>query len=347
MSNILVYRIGSLGDALVSLPAVHKIRFQHPDSKITLLTNQPTNGLVSSWDILKHSGVFDSVLYYRPDNIFDIFGLLIKLRLKSPSILYYLAPVRSASQISRDRKYFGSLGGIQKLIGFDQAEKASVCGNHEMPEKEATRLLRISNPTALLNHEVVTQLLNIPEANQLDALTILAECKISTIDKLIAIVPGSKMSSKRWPVENYVSTCQRLLEDYPDLKFITLGSSDEFDLCSQFTTNLGSSAVNLAGKTSIMTSASLLQSAQLYLGNDTGTMHLAAVLGTPCVALFSARDIPGKWYPFGKEHTIFQKETTCAGCMLTDCTEHDIECLRAISVDEVYDRVKNVLNYLA
>jgi ADP-heptose:LPS heptosyltransferase len=79
----------------------------------------------------------------------------------------------------------------------------------------------------------------------------------------------------------------------------------------------------------------MLERCALYVGNDTGTMHLAASVGTPCVAIFSARDNPGKWEPTGPGHIVLRHEVPCAGCMLETCVDNDLECLKAISVDEV------------
>ena len=60
--------------------------------------------------------------------------------------------------------------------------------------------------------------------------------------------------------------------------------------------------------------------AELFLGHDSGPMHLAANVGTPCVAVFSARCHPGVWFPRGTGHQVIYHETECAGCMLFTCT---------------------------
>ena len=63
---------------------------------------------------------------------------------------------------------------------------------------------------------------------------------------------------------------------------------------------------------------------------------LAAAMGTPCVAIFSSRDLPGMWYPYGSQHTVLRREVECSGCMLNDCVKQKMKCIRAISVDEVH-----------
>lgn len=72
-------------------------------------------------------------------------------------------------------------------------------------------------------------------------------------------------------------------------------------------------------------------------------MHLAAAAGTPCVALFSARDWPGAWYPYGVEQRVFRKALECEGCYLVECVEHANECLMRITVDEVISGCEDLL----
>jgi ADP-heptose:LPS heptosyltransferase len=64
-------------------------------------------------------------------------------------------------------------------------------------------------------------------------------------------------------------------------------------------------------------------------------MHLAAAAGTPCVALFSAREWPGMWFPYGVPQTVLRKQIECEGCALIECQTHANECLNRISAPEV------------
>jgi ADP-heptose:LPS heptosyltransferase len=71
-------------------------------------------------------------------------------------------------------------------------------------------------------------------------------------------------------------------------------------------------------------------------------MHLAGLMGKTCIALFSARDIPGKWMPLGTRHRLLRKYVPCAGCMLEICDKNNL-CLTSISVDEVLAAWRNVM----
>ena len=78
----------------------------------------------------------------------------------------------------------------------------------------------------------------------------------------------------------------------------------------------------------------------MLLTNDTGTMHLAVAVRTPCVAIFSARDFPGKWIPWGNNHKVIRKNPDCAICFADDC-QNNI-CMSEITIDKVYKAMEQV-----
>src|SRR5207248_11708837 len=88
---------------------------------------------------------------------------------------------------------------------------------------------------------------------------------------------------------------------------------------------------NAAGVLGIRPSLVAMQRCLLFLGNDTGTMHMAAAAGLPCVAIFSARESPGLWYPAGEGHRIFRSVVVCEGCWQLVCLVLGIICLKQVS----------------
>lgn len=65
-------------------------------------------------------------------------------------------------------------------------------------------------------------------------------------------------------------------------------------------------------------------------------MHLAACVGTPCVAIFSSRNLPGQWYPRGADSTVLYTTVPCFGCDLLECLEHQKKCILSITVEAVH-----------
>src|SRR3569833_4225831 len=89
--------------------------------------------------------------------------------------------------------------------------------------------------------------------------------------------------------------------------------------------------------------AAVLERASVFIGPDSGPMHLAACVGIPSVIAFSARGLPGVWYPFGEQHRVVYRKVSCFGCNLESCTVESRRCLTSITVAEMADAVQSVL----
>ena len=149
------------------------------------------------------------------------------------------------------------------------------------------------------------------------------------------------MPAKRWPLERFGEVIQRLMERH-DVWPVVFGGREDRESGDRLLAGWGR-GYNAAGALSVRASAAALRQCALYLGNDTGTMHLAAAAGTPCVAVFSARDWPGAWYPYGVEQRVFRTAIECEGCYLETCVERKNECLNRISVEQVLDGCESLM----
>ena len=106
----------------------------------------------------------------------------------------------------------------------------------------------------------------------------------------------------------------------------------------------GGKAVNLCGKTSPRVSAGVFKHARFFVGHDSGPMHIAAGVGTPCVAIFPAKNMPGQWFPRGDDNRVIYHKTDCAGCALDVCIVQQKKCILSITVDEVHAAVLSMLS---
>ena len=98
---------------------------------------------------------------------------------------------------------------------------------------------------------------------------------------------------------------------------------------------------NFCGKLSVEQSSALISCGCIFIGVDSGPMHVANYLRKPLIALFSARDLSGKWYPQGKEAYVLQGDAKCRGCMLEDGCPNDHICMKNISVKSVIGKLRN------
>jgi hypothetical protein len=344
--TVLIFRTGQLGDTLVSMPAIHAIRRHHPGCTVVLLTDRhPGSGFVSSWDVLGESGWIDEVEFYVPGT--GILGmwrnaaqLSARLRGRSVTHAYLLTSGRTSWQRWRDRLF------VRAVIGARHCHDAS--GPPVSRKAADGSLVRLEPEWRRLRDAIPLDggdgfALPISAAAGREAEIALAAIGSTGGALLVAFGPGSKMPAKVWPAERYQEVGRRLLAARDNVRLVVLGGPEDVAVGNSLCAAWGPRSHNLAGRVSVMAGAAVLRHCSVYVGNDTGTMHLAALAGVPCVALFSARDHPGKWEPYGEGHAVLRREVDCAGCMLEVCSEHGNKCLNLITVEEVLDAVEFVL----
>jgi ADP-heptose:LPS heptosyltransferase len=345
---ILIYRFGQLGDTLIAMPAISAIYHKYPGHTLILLTDQHLNNAtyVSSWDILGPTNWFEKVVFYNPNlnplsKLKLTFKLIRELRDLRIDYIFNLSPERSKLASIRDKLFFYFATSPKHYFSspFFNPPPA-INGSLPRVSPEWNKLLAL-----LPDHDYSVSerfALSIPSKERETAY---AFCRFEKIDfstRLIAIGPGSKMSAKRWPKEYFLELGSRIISDFPDFQLLIFGGKEDALLANELCSHWKGKATNLAGRVSIYGAASILEKCDLYVGNDTGTMHLAAMVAVPCVALFSARDYPGKWEPYGEHHIVLRHATACEGCMLNIC-KYENECLKKISVNEAYSAMASII----
>jgi asparagine synthase (glutamine-hydrolysing) len=333
---VLVFRIGQLGDTAVALPALSALREQQPDAPIVLMTNRNPGDpqSVSAWDLIGASGMCDAVVFYDVSshplrNALTRFRLLRKVRAMKPREVVNLAPRKRAIDLWRDRVFFRVLCGVPRYSSFESGDK-------RRGEPEWRLLLNVIGPSAK-SSDFRLRIPRWASHEARHALGQIPECKT-----LVAISPGSRMPAKRWPVDRYKEVGLRLFERNSDLTLVIVGAAEDHALGEELQGSWGDRSLNLCGMLSVYGSAAVLRRCALFIGNDSGAMHLAGLVGTPCVALFSARDVPGKWDPMGTGNRILRTDVPCAGCMLTECDKNNL-CLTKIQIDDVLSASNEVM----
>lgn len=346
--RILIYRLGSLGDTIIVLPCFNKIRECFPDADITLLTNRPVLAKAAPLEaILGKEYFYDRVIDY-PIGTRDLkilFNLLKQIRNLKIDTVINLTAARSKKSAVRDAWFF-KLAGIKKLIGFPSAdEDFKVCidpttGKYEWEAKRIARRLNVLGAIPLEDDQYWNMRLSPKEVNAADEILKTSMCSTP----FLAIGIGTKVQSNDWEEQNWIGLVEKLKQKVPGWRLIIVGAEDEAERANRCIAAWGDNAVNLCGKTSPRVSAAILKQAEIFIGHDSGPTHLAACVGTPCVAIFGARNLPGRWYPRGNQNKIIYHETDCAGCGLEICNEQQKKCILSISIDEVQNAVIELLN---
>lgn len=349
--RVLIYRLGSLGDTLVALPALHLAARSFPNAERRMLTNFPVNVKAPpAAAILENSGLVHG--YYRysvgtrsPRELLSLWWQIVRWR---PEVLVYIGGARGVESARRDEKFF-RLCGIRRLIGVpvtEDMQRNRWQDSEQALEPEGERLVRnlaelgdgrIDDPESwdlrLTSEEQATAAEALRPAGGLP---------------MIAVSVGTKVQSKDWGRDNWRALLAEVAAHYSGHALTLSGSPPESE-ASEFAAEGwreagGGPVINLCGKLTPRESAAAFAHARLFIGHDSGPMHLAAAVQTPCVAIFAARNKPRVWFPYGKQHRVVYHQTDCWGCGLETCTIERKKCITSISVEEVLTAVRVVLS---
>jgi len=343
--RILIYRLGSLGDWCVALPALRAVRQRDPDAQIALLTNFPiATKAATAAAILENTGLIDEFIAYPVGtrNPWRLLSLLVQLRRSKFDMVVNLAAWRGPIKVKREAAFF-HLAGIRERVGFSTVDGELRRNMDGSAEQEAARLLRripSSNPADITNIESFRFAL--AERDLQWAKQTLS--KASIYAEFIAVSLGTKVPAKDWEEANWCDLIRQLGQQYAGMSLVLIGAVDEHERSRRCGEHWSSKVLNLCGTCTPRQSAAVLARARLFIGHDSGPMHLAAAVGTRCVAIFAARTPPGQWFPLGGGHRVIYHKTDCYGCGLAVCTEQKKKCLLSVTVIEVISVVKELLD---
>jgi lipopolysaccharide heptosyltransferase II len=157
----------------------------------------------------------------------------------------------------------------------------------------------------------------------------------------IGLCPGAEYGpAKRWFPERFAESAKKIAAQ-SSVQWILFGTIRDTAIGQRIAAALGDRCVNQIGQTTLDQLIDELRECRLVLTNDTGTMHLAALLGVPVVAIFGSTE-PRLTAPLGNDHIILRHHVECSPCFLRQCPI-DFRCMKAVTVDEVADSVLSML----
>ncbi|MBE9605475.1 glycosyltransferase family 9 protein [Acetobacteraceae bacterium H6797] len=274
MKNILIIKLGALGDFVHAFHAFEALRQHHAKDRLTLLTTPPFRAMA------ERSGWFDQVIALDRRPWWDVLALLrTRKALRGYDFVYDL------QTSSRSARYF-RLAGRPPWNGI-----APGCSHpHDAPNRR-----QLHSVDRLKEQIRVAGVTDFPPPRH-DWL--LEERGLAPDTPYALLMPGGAGvgAVKRWPAENYAALAAALMER--GLRPVIIGGKAEESAAAAILAACPE-ALDLTMKTSFFDIATLAAGARLLVGNDTGPMHLAACMGPPAIALFSAAGVPAKHAPRG------------------------------------------------
>lgn len=336
--HILVARTDKIGDLLLSLPSFQALKRTFPGARVT--------ALVSSYakEIVQAHPAIDAVEIWTPEEgPFQLAGRLRKLQV-DVFIALYPRPLQALAAWMAGIPV--RIGTAYRWYGFLFNRKVrvhrSACDRHEVEYNlDLVKTLGANDPEERIEFPLT-------DAERAFAKDLLKEKGIAPGTRYVAVHPGHKGSALNWSPEKYGEAVAHLCQKSGARVVLTAGP-DETALISRVTTFLHSlpadqKPVLLIGVCTLRQLAAVYEGADCFLSGSTGTMHLAAAVGTPTVALFCPipETTPVRWGPWGNESTILMpKGLQCPDCLIGRCRKHDP--MDAIPVAEVLQAMEKYM----
>jgi heptosyltransferase-2 len=328
--RILIRSSNWLGDAVMSVPAVRAIKDGRPDIHVTIAA---PNKIAPMWKLIPE---VDAIIPLPNDSFLPVVRLL---RQQMPFDVAILFPnslrVALESWFSGIPRRVGYRGHCRSWLVNQVVREPRKPGP---PEHHSLRFLRIarecgaetSNPPSQgIEHRTS----NIEIPNQT------SNIKHQT---LIGLCPGAEYGpAKRWLPERFAEAAAKITAQ-SSAQWILFGTKNDAAIGEQIAAAIGDHCVNRIGQTTLDQLIDELRQCRLLLTNDTGTMHLAALLGLPVVAIFGSTE-PRLTGPLGNGHIILRHHVECSPCFLRECPI-DFRCMKAVSADEVVGAVLSMLS---
>ncbi len=353
--RLLVRGVNWLGDAVMTTPALLRLREALPETHITLLTQEKQAGLWAG-----HPAVNEVLTFARKEGIFRVARRLreggFDAALVLPNSLRTGMEVRLAG-IPRRIGYAG--GWRDWLLTQAVPRRADVVEMRKRTAAEVRRLVAGAQPAGsqtgapaashhLFHYLHLAAALGAkaeplaPHLAVSDAEVAAVKVKFSLPDgMLIGLNAGAEYGpAKRWPADRFIAAAKELRARL-NCGFVIFGGPADNALAAEIGAALAVSVTSLAGRTSLRELCAALRACRVVLTNDTGPMHIAAAVGTRVVALFGSTspELTGPGLPGDPRHILLQGEAACSPCFLRECPI-DFRCMNSLTVPAVVDAVE-------
>ena len=328
--RILIRSNNWLGDAVMSVPAVRAIKNGRPDVHLTIAA---PDKIAPMWRLIPE---VDAIIPLSESSLLPVVRLL---RQQMPFDVAILFP--NSLRVALETW----LSGIPRKAGYHGHWRSWLVNQIVReprkpgpPEHHSLRFLRIAHECGAETEETSdvqrpTPNVQLSDFNQLST--------INHQPLKIGLCPGAEYGpAKRWLPKRFAEAAAKITAQ-SSAQWVLFGTKNDAAIGEQIAAAIGDRCVNRIGQTTLEQLIAELQQCRLLLTNDTGTMHLAALLGLPVVAIFGSTE-PRLTGPLGNGHIILRHHVECSPCFLRECPI-DFRCMKAVSTDEVAVAVLSLL----
>lgn len=307
--RLIIYRLGSLGDTVAALPCFHLIEQAYPDCERIVLTNIPESSKAAPLDAVLRAGGFIHGTIPYPLGLrspTQLARLRAALRGQRTQTLIYLAASRGLISAWRDVAFF-KLAGFTNVVGAPLSTdlQENRIDEDGIVERESHRLARTLASLGKIDLEdrAWWDLRLTPGEYQAS----LHALGLAASRQFIGVNTGGKVKEKDWGVQPWTSLLRALGHSLKGWSLVFFGGKEDHERATRLATAWSGGVINLCGRLAPRESAAALSRASLFIGHDSGPLHLADAVGTPAVGIFGGYNRPEMWHPSGATTQIIHR----------------------------------------
>jgi heptosyltransferase-2 len=318
--RILIRSSNWLGDAIMNVPAVRAIKKGRPDTHVTVIAPEK---IAPMWKLISE---VDEVLPLPNKSLFSAMRVVAQQKRFDVAILFPNS-LRSAFEVLFVPRKVGYRGHARGWLLNQIVREPRRPGP---PEHHAVRFLRIADDCGAVV-DLAEKIDNFP----------LPRTSSAKSQTSICLCPGAEYGpAKRWSPGRFAEVAASV-SNGSDAKWVLVGTKNDVAIGETIAAQLGEKCVNRIGRTTLDELISELRNCRALLTNDTGTMHLAALLGVPVVAIFGSTE-PALTGPLGNGHIVVRHHVECSPCFLRECPI-DFRCMKEVTTQEVANAMVSIL----
>jgi ADP-heptose:LPS heptosyltransferase len=331
-ANVLIVRLRSIGDVVLTLPALQALHDWRPDLRIHMLVEPLSAPLLEG-----HPAITEVIIlrkFWETIRLLRRHEFSIAFNMHGGPTSAFLTRLSGAPvRVCWDQRQFSSFYNVHVPIHFP------VAGRMEMhtAEHRLQQLLYTGLPERPLPAAKVY--VNADAADRVRRK--LAEQGIGPDLPYAVMRPGASQANKRWPPERFAAIAQWLRDAHGIATVVNLGPGDE-QIAAEVRQRFAGLGI-IIGDLDLRGLVALLAGSSLFIGNDTGPTHIVAALGKKCVVIFGASDSK-VWSPWKTEYRLLENPFQCKQCPQGNCESLGTsQCILSIGVDEVRDACEELL----
>ncbi|MBU0759896.1 MAG: lipopolysaccharide heptosyltransferase II [Candidatus Omnitrophica bacterium] len=340
VKRILIVRTDRIGDVVLSTPVITAVRAAFPEAYIAVMVSPQTREIVSGNPYLNEVIAYDKISKHKEFLKTFLFANWLRgKRFDLALILHSTIRINIICCLAGIPRRIGYARGKMDFLLTHRLEYVKRLGEkHEIEYSlDVLRSLGVkAEPSPLV--------MPLKESVVKEADSLLFESGLKKDERFVVISPGASCVSRIWPSANFARLADILKECF-GLSTVLVSGPEEVKIGEKVRESMSSKPVFLCGRTSLGVLAAVLKRASLLISNDSGPVHIACVVKTPVISIFSRKQkglSPTRWGPYGERNAIIHKDVGCVKCLAHNCSKGFL-CLYSITVEEVLEKARELL----